>query len=246
MKNYIPYIFFTVCFLFSSQHANAQCFDDGHSTFDNQGWLSCTTSIGPIPERGDQHWIMYDFGEPYPIDSVQYWNHNVWGETGMGAKEILIDYSIDQTNWTSVGPISLDKAPGSWKYTGTTGFSLGNANIRFMLITVISTWDESASCAGISEMKFNIGEFVDTEDLAINTEWSIGPNPASETLNIMMEDYSDVQEVSIYNSVGQLIKNVNTPRANRTIVPIGDLLTGIYFITVYKEEGVSTRSFVKG
>jgi len=245
MKNCIKINIVALILLFAGA-LSSQCFDDGHSAFKNQGWLSCSTSIGPIPERGDRHWVMYDFGEVYAIDSIQYWNHNAWGETGMGAKEILIDYSKDQNDWTTVGPISLDKAPGSWKYTGTKGPSLLHANMRYVLVTVISTWDESASCAGIAEFKFNIGENVDTEDLAIDGDWSLGPNPASESLNIMMPDYSDVQGVSIYNSVGQLVRSVNLPRANQTIISVSDLLSGIYFVTVYREDGVSTRSFVKG
>ena len=99
MKKYIQPTLIILAIL-TSTFSYSQCFDEGHSPFKEQGWLSCNTSEGPIPERGDQHWVMYDFGEIYAIDSIQYWNHNAWGETGMGAKEILIDYSKDQVEWT--------------------------------------------------------------------------------------------------------------------------------------------------
>lgn len=224
---------------------SAQCFEDGHSTFKNQGWLSCNTSLGPIPERGDNHWVLYNFGEAYPIDTVQYWNHNVWGETGQGAKEILIDYSIDQVNWTTVGPITLDKAPGSWKYTGAKAGSLQNAYMQYVLVTVISTWDESAVCAGIAEFKFNIGEFVNTEDLTSDTEWTIGPNPASDRINLFIPNYRAVKGISIYNSVGQHIMNVPNPAGEQITVPISELMDGLYFITMNSENGISNQSFVK-
>ena len=246
MDTYIKTFIFTLIILSGANTISAQCFDGGHSTFKNQGWLSCSTSVGPIPERGDQHWILYDLGEAYPIDTIQYWNHNVWGETGLGAKTILIDYSTDQINWTTVGPISLDKAPGSWKYTGSKGASLQNANMQYVLVTVISTWDQSASCAGVAEFKFNIGEFVDTEDIVLDSDWTLGPNPASDRINVYIPQYSGVKAITVHNSVGQKIMNLPNPVGAQMIVPISNLLDGLYFMSVYSESGVSSQSFVKG
>lgn len=245
MNNYIKTIQVSFFILLGMQTLSSQCFDDGHSTFKNQGWLSCSTSVGPIPERGDLHWVLYDFGEVYPIDTIQYWNHNVWGKTGQGAKEILIDYSIDQTNWTTVGPITLDKAPGSWKYTGSKSVSLQNANMQYMLVSVISTWDESATCAGISEFKFNIGEFVDTEDTALESSWTIGPNPTTDRLNVYIPEYNDVREMAIHNSMGQKIINLSSPIGAQMIIPVSELVDGLYFISVHTESNVSSRSFIK-
>ncbi len=246
MNTYIKTIILTFSFLLGNIALSAQCFDDGHSTFKNQGWLSCSTSVGPIPERGDQHWVLYDLGEAYPIDTIQYWNHNVWGETGQGAKEILIDYSTDQINWTTVGPITLDKAPGSWKYTGAKGTSLHNANMQYVLITVISTWDDLAACAGIAEFKFNIGEFVDTEEIPIESDWTLGPNPAADRVNVYIPEYGDVKAITIHNSMGQKIMDIPNPVGEQIIVPIPDLMAGIYFISLHSESGMSSRSFVKG
>ncbi len=83
MMKYILAIIVAITF---SIGVSAQCIDDTHSPFQNQGWMSCNTSIGPIPERGDVHWIQYDLGEVYVLDSLYIWNHNVWGETEMGLK----------------------------------------------------------------------------------------------------------------------------------------------------------------
>jgi len=229
----------------SLTNSNAQCFDDGHSPFQDQGWLSCNTSIGPIPERGNTHWLLYDFGHVYAIDSLYFWNHNVWGETGLGVKDILIDYSTDQENWTTIGPITVEKAPGSWKYTGSQGPALDNIQAQYVLVTVVSTWRESAACAGLAEIRFGLGQTVNTEELETAVEWTIAPNPALEQITIQLPESVDIQKATILNAVGQEIKEI--PIANRTEVSVNldGIREGVYFVTLSSETQVWTKSFVK-
>ncbi|MDF1695151.1 MAG: T9SS type A sorting domain-containing protein [Saprospiraceae bacterium] len=231
---------------FSSNPLHAQCFDDGHSPFQNQGWLSCSTNVGPIPERGDAHWILYDFGHSYSLDSLHFWNHNVWGETGMGAKSVLIDFSLDKENWKTVGPINIDKAPGSWKYTGVDGPVLDNVFARYALITVLSTWEDGASCAGLGEIKFGVNGVVDVEDVEPDVEWSISPNPAIDRINVQMPADREIIQLSVYNAVGQLMENIQIPSSNEMIVPIQDYREGMYFFTITTEKSILTKSFIKG
>lgn len=240
---YTTFIFATM--ILSVSQLTGQCFDEGHSTFKNQGWLSCNTSIGPIEERGDAHWILYDLGEVYAIDSLKIWNHNVWGETEKGVKEVVIDYSTNQINWNTAGSIEVEKAPGSWKYTGWNGPSLGNADMRYVLITVVSTWDVIEDCAGIAEVRFNIGESVSTEEPQVPKELTIGPNPANEKLNITFSEGQDIQNISIYNAIGQKMKDVQVPTGTQMTITISDLNEGMYFLSVLDEEGMTTRGFVK-
>lgn len=231
--------------LTSSNNTDAQCFDDGHSPFQDQGWLSCSTSVGPIPERGDAHWIMYDFGHVYTLDSVYFWNHNVWGETGMGVKSILIDYSTDKENWSTIGPINIEKAPGSWKYTGIQGPSLGNVNARYALVTVISTWREDVSCAGLAEIKFGVNNSVDVAEIETSKEWTISPNPAVDKILIKLPEVENINSLSMYNSVGQLMKELDIPNGKELVVPVDELKEGVYFITIKTGSEIITKSFVK-
>jgi len=181
---YINTLFFTIVFTFC---LSAQCIDDTHSPFQDQGWMSCNTSVGPIPERGDVHWLRYDLGDVYILDSLYIWNHNVWGETGMGVKSIMIDYSIDEQNWISAGPFNIEKAPGSWKYQGTMGPSLNNAQAQYVVISVLSTHSEDTACAGVGEFLFYLGESVDVEDQEIvDLDWNIVPNPATDNITISL------------------------------------------------------------
>ena len=233
-------IFITI---FSIASINAQCFDDGHSPFKEQGWLSCNTSVGPIPERGDAHWILYDFGHVYTLDSLYFWNHNVWGETGMGVRSILIDYSTDKENWTTVGPIEIQKAPGSWKYTGTHGPTLNNIDAQYALVTVLSTWEEDASCAGIAEIRFGVNQSVNVEEVEAELAWTLSPNPATDRISIQLPE-AEIKSLKMFDSMGRLVKQLSTSN-DRVEVLLDELNEGIYFVSISTEREVMTRSFVK-
>ena len=245
MKYTYNSIFAIALLALCTTQSNGQCFDDGHSPFQNQGWLSCNTSVGPIPERGDAHWILYDFGHVYSVDSIYFWNHNVWGETGMGVKDILIDYSTDKENWTTVGPITVDKAPGSWKYTGVKGPSLGNVNARYVLITVVSTWREITGCAGIGEIKFGVDNIVDVEEVDPLLDWTISPNPASEQIILQMPSADDINKISIVNSIGQTVRQWTSLNGQELAISLDGMQEGIYYVTLETDQEILTKSFVK-
>lgn len=245
MKQYIK-VLIAMVFIGLSQSGFSQCFDDGHSPFDDQGWLSCTTSVNPIPERGNGHWILYDLGENYTVDELYLWNHNVWGETGMGVRQILIDYSKDKENWSTAGPFTIEKAPGSWKYTGVEGPSLNSARGRYFLITVINTWDNTSSCAGLGEIKFLLGTSTDNDDVVVEDQaMTLSPNPAIEMIKISLPNQAKINQITIRNSVGQSIKDLDITMGREMTIDVSDLTDGMYHVSVYTDEGIETKSFVK-
>jgi len=229
-----------------SLSVSAQCIDDTHSPFQNQGWMSCNTSVGPIPERGNVHWLQYDLGAVYALDSLYIWNHNVWGETGMGVKSIMIDYSTDETNWTSVGPFTIEKATGSWKYQGSMGPLLNNAEAQFVVISVLSTHREDVSCAGVGEFLFYLGELVDVDEKEFaELDWNISPNPTAENITITLPKNIDLVNLYLYNSVGTKISNLPLPAGEQITIPVNDLQNGLYYINFQSEKESRSKSFVK-
>ena len=242
----MKYIYTLIAIISLSLSLSAQCIDDTHSPFQNQGWMSCNTSIGPIPERGNVHWLQYDLGGVYVLDSLYIWNHNVWGETGMGVKSIMIDYSTDQTNWTSAGPFTIEKAPGSWKYQGTMGPSLNNAQAQYVVISVLSTHREDVTCAGVGEFLFYLGEMVDVEDQEITElDWKISPNPTTENITITLPENIDLISLNLFNSVGTKISDLPLPAGEKITIPVSDLQNGLYYINFQSENETRSKSFVK-
>lgn len=241
--NTIRALFSIVCMLIGMVSLGyGQCEDKAHSPFANDGWVSCTTSVAPVTERGDVHWIQYDLGHVYNLDSIYIWNHNVWGQTGYGVKEVHIDYSIDGTSWQSAGVHTIDQAPGSWRYQGSQGPILDQVDARYLLFSVLSTWDPTAACAGISEIKINVDTPTNTYDVA-NTEWSISPNPTYDQLEINLDDVSGIQAVEILDAIGRRIQFVDHQAS--TSLSVADWQEGIYFVRVLTEERTYSKSFVK-
>ncbi len=228
-----------------SIYSNAQCLEDTHSSFKSQSWLSCNTKANPVESRGESHWLSLDLVYEYQIDSLWIWNHNVWGETGNGIKEIIIDYSSDAINWNTIGPFTLDKAPGSWKYNSPSLLNLGNISARYIVLTVIQTWDPLATCAGIAEMKINVNFSTSTVNIPELTELVLSPNPTSSKISIEAKQNLGRCNVLIYNSLGQLVKELQEESFKRLDLDIMDFEDGIYFINVQSQDFIITKSFVK-
>jgi hypothetical protein len=118
-------------------------------------WLSCVETVNPNTLRGNGHWIMYDFGESLKIERNRYWNYNVAGQTGKGAKTVIIDYA-DQTNvWTNLGTYQWAQATGQNGYVGDSIIDLNGIRARYLLLTISEAWT-STTCAGFSEILFDI------------------------------------------------------------------------------------------
>lgn len=242
----MKYIYTFITSILLAFNSFGQCIDDTHSPFQDQGWMSCNTSIGPIPERGDVHWLRYDLGAVYVLDSMFVWNHNVWGETNMGVKTIMVDYSIDEMNWSSAGPFTIDKAPGSWKYQGTAGPSLDNAQAQYIVISVLSTHSEEMTCAGVGEFLFALGESVAIEEKEISEiEWTISPNPTADLITITIPQDIDLLNLSLYNSIGLKISELPLPASNTITFPVGDLQNGMYYVNFQSKNETRSKSFVK-
>ena len=245
MKHIYKSILAFLLLSFAANYGYAQCFDDGHSPFKDQGWLSCQTSLSPNSDLGNVHWMEYNLGILYAIESIDIWNHNVWAETAMGAKQISIDYSLDRQTWTNLGTFDVDQAPGSWKYTGFQLANFDKFEAQYILISVLETWGSDASCAGIAEMRFNLGTITSTEPEITATEWNVYPNPAVNELFIEMPENFEADQVIISNSVGQTIGQYGKGIGTNSSISISDLVAGVYTIRLEGEKNTLSKQFVK-
>jgi hypothetical protein len=67
------------------------------------------------------------------------------------------------------------------------------------------------------------------------------PNPTNTVLNINTNDKNEVQKVTIYNTLGQVVKIIN----NSSTIDVSELKVGTYFISIEGENGKSTQKFIK-
>ncbi len=81
--------------------------NDLHDVNEYNMWLSARDATEPA-------WIQYQFDRPYKLHELLVWNYNRFREDrlGYGFKEVLIEYSLDGTDFAALDPIQLDPAMG--------------------------------------------------------------------------------------------------------------------------------------
>ena len=90
-----------------------------------------------------------------------------------------------------------------------------------------------ATLAGI-----NNDGVVETETINV----AMYPNPTKESVNIMAED--GLQQISVYNALGQQIVAMKMHGENKCILNTKDYVSGIYIINIVTENGVSIKRLV--
>lgn len=211
---------FLTAFLFltlSWQNVHAQCNTDAHSTNWKDAWTSCQTAINPNSSHNAGHWIMYDFGFVYNLTTSHIWNANEAGLTNKGLRNVIIDYSLDGTNWTNWGNFEFPQASGNNNYNGVEGPNFNELNARYILLTATTNWGHS-SCYSLAEMRFNLGDAVlsvETVSYQVNCvknqsgvvdiEWVAG-NESTDGYYLIEksqngQDWVNVQKLDIQTSV---------------------------------------------
>jgi len=83
-----------------------------------------------------------------------------------------------------------------------------------------------------------------TKDFDFNNYFTLYPNPANGVLNITSKQNIELQSISIYNVLGQMV--VSVPNAKGVNgVDVSNLSNGNYFIKVVSDKGTSNAKFIK-
>ncbi len=235
--------------LFASNFLLGQCNADRHSAKITDQWMSCETSINPNIERGDSHWILYDFGESYVLNESTIWNCNAFGQTDSGIQNYAVDISADGTTWEEYGEYSLSQAVASTFYEGESGPNFEGLAARYVLITSLNEY--GGSCACLSEIRFEtsgiISNVIDVPSLDI--AFTLAPNPASERVNLNIDNGQSGfdAEVSLLDHTGKLIKTFPQEIIKGTSsieMSTIDLQSGNYLVKIQSAEGVLTRKLI--
>ncbi len=76
-------------------------------------------------------------------------------------------------------------------------------------------------------------------DSFVQSNFSVYPNPSNGIINIALQNNLQLEKVSIYNQLGQLVKTANTNAINTT-----ELKTGTYYLEVITNTGKATKKVV--
>jgi len=73
----------------------------------------------------------------------------------------------------------------------------------------------------------------------VSENFNIYPNPTSDVLNITLENNLVLQELTIYNNLGQVVKT-----ATESVIDVSHLAKGLYFVEVTTNQGKATKKVV--
>ena len=73
----------------------------------------------------------------------------------------------------------------------------------------------------------------------VQQNFNIYPNPTSDILNISLENNLVLEEVTIYNNLGQVVK-----KASESVIDVSQLAKGLYFVEVTTNQGKATKKVV--
>ncbi len=81
-------------------------------------------------------------------------------------------------------------------------------------------------------------QYISSTKEVLPYDFSVQPNPAAHIVNLEIKNAAHFQSILIYNSVGQLQKEVTFS----TRIDIGDLPRGLYFLTLMNKKGQMTAA----
>lgn len=87
---------------------------------------------------------------------------------------------------------------------------------------------------------FNLNAVLTTNEFSKN-KINVYPNPATDIINLNIENQLNTVSVEIYNEFGQLLKTSNT----LTNIAVSDLQNGIYLLQIKSENELQTVKFIK-
>ena len=156
---------------------------DQHAVDGETMWLSGMGDAVP--------WIQFEFDRVYKLASMLVWNSNQTIESilGLGAKEVVIETSVDGVAWANTaGATQLSQATGTADYRANTEVDFGGAQARYVRITIHSGYGMMPQ-RGLSEIRFlYVPTFASfplpadgstTDGAAVELSWRAGREAAS-------------------------------------------------------------------
>lgn len=228
-----------------------QCYPDRHNTSWTDAWISCEKSQNPNGNRGQSHWIAYDFGSVFSLGNMKIWNLNIPEERISGVQSIAIDYSIDGQLWTALGEYNLPIADGKSTYEGFDVTDWKGIEARYVILTPLNS--HGGQCVGLSEVRFGIknnNDIITSQNKtpAANFHVKTYPNPYTHQFYLEFQS-NDTEPVTytLYNVLGQALRRQIFDPTTQARIEIStlDLPAGNYTLQVIQKEGMITQSLVQ-
>ena len=204
-------LFFLVLLGYTSTYAQTQIGADidGEAAYDNSGFSVSLSSDGTTVAIG----APYNNGSGTLAGSVRVYK-NVLG------------------TWTQIGA-DIDGEAAS----DVSGYSVSLSNDGTTVAIGAPYNDGSGTDAG-SVRVYDLAAVL-SSDSFVQSNFSIYPNPSNGIVNISLENNLQLEKVTIYNQLGQVVKTATT-----NVITTSDLAKGSYYVEIITNEGKATKQLL--
>ena len=134
--------------------------------------------------------------------------------------------------WTQVGTDINGEAAGDYCGYGISLSSNGN------ILAAGANYNDGNGTNSGHVRVYNLGVVL-ASDSFVQSSFKVYPNPSNGIVNIALENNLQLEKVSIYNQLGQLVK---TTQAN--VIPTTELAKGTYYVEVVTNQGKATKKIL--
>jgi hypothetical protein len=189
-----------------------------------------------------------------------WWNpyncpNNNWFSSPSHANEIRLDKNCNRL-FVSTGksdlmvldisnptmPDSCDNYGGIGNNIGTWGVNIHNGNLYLSyicaLVPFFSNW------TGVKVLTYDTCPATSVSEI-IDNNLKLFPNPTYNEITIESPIALENTTITIFNAIGQVVKQVNHLNGASINIDVADLNTGIYYLSLQSKYGMSNLSFVK-
>ena len=188
---------------------------------------------------------------------VYYNNSGNWTQLGQDIDGITtMDYKGYSVSLSKNGSILAVGSPGFttfksghiqiYKYVSGNWIKLGNdidgkvPIENFGNSVSISSNGDTVAVAATGSGKVRVYDISNlSSNEFVSQNFNIYPNPTSDVLNISLENNLVLQEATIYNNLGQVVKT-----ATENVIDVSQLAKGLYFVEVTTDQGKATKKVV--
>ena len=163
---------------------------------------------------------------------------------------VAIGAYSNSTNGTSAGQVRVYKyLLGTWTKMGNningdaandwSGWTVALSDDGSK-VAIGSPYNDGSGNNDSGEVRvYDLSAVLATDNLSYN-QFAVYPNPAINTINIKLNNNSVFEKATIYNVSGQFLETAKTKT-----IDISHLVSGVYFVEVETEQGVSVKKIIK-
>ncbi len=221
------------------------------------GWNTIVLDT-PVKLNGQDLWVGYniqapagnfvastDDGSNYNPDGSWIATGPGWGHLGDGNPDYNLNWNIRahltgdaQEAWLSTNPDEGVVAPGDTEDVTVTIDATNLTSGQYDGTLIIRSNDLANDWV---EVPVSVAVFVGINENGEHGYVTMYPNPA--TTSVKLEANSNINDVQVYNAVGQLV--YSTVINNKTAtVDVSSLQNGVYFVKINSELGTTTQKLV--